>query len=114
MQARREATDQPDRPERRTALDTAAERFAAIIAEHGPDAVAVYGAGQLLTEDYYVFNKLVKGLIGTNNLDNPVLTKVRTTLTRYGAIGAAVALVVGLVAGFLLGRRRANRAAVAG
>ena len=51
------------------ALDTAAERFAAIIAEHGPDAVAVYGAGQLLTEDYYVFNKLVKGLIGTNNLD---------------------------------------------
>ena len=52
-----------------TALDTAAERFAAIIAEHGPDAVAVYGAGQLLTEDYYVFNKLVKGLIGTNNLD---------------------------------------------
>lgn len=51
---------------------------------------------------------------GTNNLDNPVLTKVRTTLTRYGAIGAAVALVVGLVAGFLLGRRRANRAAVAG
>ncbi|HNI83173.1 MAG TPA: molybdopterin-dependent oxidoreductase, partial [Rhodocyclaceae bacterium] len=52
-----------------TALDTAAERFAKIIAEHGPDAVAVYGAGQLLTEDYYVFNKLVKGLIGTNNLD---------------------------------------------
>ena len=38
------------------ALDAAAERFAAIIAEHGPDAVAVYGAGQLLTEDYYVFN----------------------------------------------------------
>ncbi len=52
-----------------TALDTAADRFAAIIAEHGPDAVAVYGAGQLLTEDYYVFNKLMKGLIGTNNLD---------------------------------------------
>ncbi|MCE1186881.1 MAG: molybdopterin-dependent oxidoreductase, partial [Rhodocyclales bacterium] len=51
------------------ALDTAAQRFAQIITEHGPDAVAVYGAGQLLTEDYYVFNKLVKGLIGTNNLD---------------------------------------------
>jgi len=51
------------------ALDTAADRFAAIIAEHGPDAVAVYGAGQLLTEDYYVFNKLMKGLVGTNNLD---------------------------------------------
>ena len=52
-----------------TALDTAAERFAAIIKEHGPDAVAIYGAGQLLTEDYYVFNKLMKGLIGSNNLD---------------------------------------------
>ncbi|MCB1964180.1 MAG: molybdopterin-dependent oxidoreductase [Rhodocyclaceae bacterium] len=52
-----------------SALDHIAERFAAIIAEHGPDAVAFYGAGQLLTEDYYVFNKLAKGLIGTNNLD---------------------------------------------
>jgi assimilatory nitrate reductase catalytic subunit len=51
------------------ALDHAAERFAQIIRAHGPDAVAFYGAGQLLTEDYYVFNKLVKGLIGTNNLD---------------------------------------------
>ncbi len=51
------------------ALDTAADKFAAIIAEHGPDAVAIYGAGQLLTEDYYVFNKLMKGLIGSNNLD---------------------------------------------
>lgn len=51
------------------ALDQAAQRFAEIIQQHGPDAVAFYGAGQLLTEDYYVFNKLVKGLIGTNNLD---------------------------------------------
>lgn len=52
-----------------TALDLAAERFAAIIREHGPDAVAFYISGQLLTEDYYVFNKLAKGLIGTNNVD---------------------------------------------
>ncbi|MDD5295874.1 MAG: molybdopterin-dependent oxidoreductase [Rhodocyclaceae bacterium] len=52
------------------ALETAAERFAAIIREHGPEAVAFYVSGQLLTEDYYVFNKLVKGLIGTNNLDS--------------------------------------------
>ncbi|MDY0012032.1 MAG: molybdopterin-dependent oxidoreductase [Rhodocyclaceae bacterium] len=51
------------------ALEHAAGRFAHIIRQHGPDAVAFYGAGQLLTEDYYVFNKLVKGLIGTNNLD---------------------------------------------
>jgi assimilatory nitrate reductase catalytic subunit len=53
-----------------SALDTAAERFAAVIREHGPEAVAFYVSGQLLTEDYYVFNKLVKGLIGTNNLDS--------------------------------------------
>ncbi|WP_332673765.1 nitrate reductase [Aromatoleum sp.] len=53
-----------------TAIATAAERFAAAIDEHGPDSVAFYISGQLLTEDYYVFNKLVKGLIGTNNLDS--------------------------------------------
>lgn len=51
------------------ALDTAADKLAAIIAKHGPEAVGFYGSGQLLTEDYYVLNKLVKGLIGTNNLD---------------------------------------------
>ncbi len=41
----------------------------AIIREHGPDAVGFYISGQLTTEDYYVFNKLAKGLIGTNNVD---------------------------------------------
>ena len=51
------------------ALDHAADRFAEIIAAHGPDSVAFYISGQLLSEDYYVFNKLAKGLIGTNNID---------------------------------------------
>jgi assimilatory nitrate reductase catalytic subunit len=51
------------------ALDLATDRFAKTIAEHGPDAVGFYISGQLLTEDYYVFNKLAKGLIGTNNVD---------------------------------------------
>ncbi len=51
------------------ALDEAADRFAGIIRAHGPDAVAFYISGQLMTEDYYVFNKLAKGLIGTNNVD---------------------------------------------
>ena len=51
------------------ALDTAADRFTTVIDEHGRDAVAFYISGQLLTEDYYVFNKLAKGLIGTNNVD---------------------------------------------
>ncbi|MBI5276051.1 MAG: molybdopterin-dependent oxidoreductase [Burkholderiales bacterium] len=52
-----------------SALDLAAESFAQVIGEHGPDAVGFYISGQLLTEDYYVFNKLAKGLIGTNNVD---------------------------------------------
>ena len=51
------------------ALDEAAGRFAETIRAHGPDSVAFYISGQLMTEDYYVFNKLAKGLIGTNNVD---------------------------------------------
>jgi assimilatory nitrate reductase catalytic subunit len=51
------------------ALDFATTSFAQIIQEHGADAVGFYISGQLLTEDYYVFNKLVKGQIGTNNVD---------------------------------------------
>ncbi len=47
----------------------AAHHFSRTIREHGPDAVGFYISGQLLTEDYYVFNKLAKGLIGTNNID---------------------------------------------
>ncbi|MDD2882080.1 MAG: molybdopterin-dependent oxidoreductase [Rhodoferax sp.] len=52
------------------ALDMAAQRFASTVTTHGPDAVGFYISGQLLTEDYYVFNKLAKGLIGTNNIDS--------------------------------------------
>ena len=51
------------------ALDLAADTFGQVIRDHGPDAVGFYLSGQLLTEDYYVFNKLAKGLLGTNNLD---------------------------------------------
>ena len=51
------------------ALDSAADKFASVIAEHGPDSVGFYLSGQLLTEDYYVFNKLAKGLVATNNVD---------------------------------------------
>ncbi|RYU59617.1 nitrate reductase [Methylolobus aquaticus] len=52
-----------------TALDTVARRFSEAIAEHGPDSVAFYVSGQLLTEDYYVANKLMKGFIGSANID---------------------------------------------
>jgi assimilatory nitrate reductase catalytic subunit len=51
------------------ALGMAAHHFSHTIRQHGPDAVGFYISGQLLTEDYYVFNKLAKGLIGTNNVD---------------------------------------------
>ena len=52
-----------------TALDLVADRFSRTIAEHGPDSVAFYLSGQLLTEDYYVANKLMKGFIGSGNID---------------------------------------------
>jgi assimilatory nitrate reductase catalytic subunit len=52
-----------------SALNVVAEKFCSIIAEHGPDAVAFYVSGQLLTEDYYVANKLMKGFIGSANID---------------------------------------------
>lgn len=51
------------------ALDEVADRFRRIVDEHGPDAVAFYVSGQLLTEDYYVANKLMKGFIGSANID---------------------------------------------
>ena len=51
------------------ALSCVADGFGRIIAEHGPDAVAFYVSGQLLTEDYYVANKLMKGFIGSANID---------------------------------------------
>ena len=52
-----------------TALDLVAQTFSATIAEHGPESVAFYASGQLLTEDYYVANKLMKGFIGGANID---------------------------------------------
>ncbi|MDF7647845.1 nitrate reductase [Pantoea sp. Acro-805] len=51
------------------ALDHVADRLRDIIAQHGPESVAFYGSGQLLTEDYYTANKLMKGFIGAANMD---------------------------------------------
>lgn len=60
-------------PRQRVSWDQALERTAAvftqIIEKHGPDAVAFYASGQCLTEEYYVVNKLIKGFIGSNNID---------------------------------------------
>ena len=52
-----------------TALDYVADKFKSTIAQYGPDAVAFYVSGQLLTEDYYIANKLMKGFIGSANID---------------------------------------------
>ena len=52
------------------ALDWASLRLAQIVQTSGPDAVGFYLSGQLLTEDYYVFNKLARGVIGTNHIDS--------------------------------------------
>ncbi|MDR3712530.1 MAG: molybdopterin-dependent oxidoreductase [Puia sp.] len=60
-------------PLQRVGWDTALERTAAVfrtfIDKYGPDSVAFYVSGQCLTEEYYVINKLVKGFIGSNNID---------------------------------------------
>jgi assimilatory nitrate reductase catalytic subunit len=52
------------------ALDLVAHRFSDTIAEYGPDSVALYVSGQFLTEDYYVANKLMKGFIGSGNIES--------------------------------------------
>lgn len=52
-----------------SALDKVAQRLQTTIEKYGPDSVAFYVSGQLLTEDYYVANKLMKGYIGSANID---------------------------------------------
>lgn len=52
-----------------TALDRTAAVFKTLIEKYGPDSVAFYASGQCLTEEYYVVNKLIKGFIGSNNID---------------------------------------------
>lgn len=65
------------------ALNHVVDKFADTIAQHGPDSVAFYISGQLLTEDYYVFNKLAKGLIGTNNVDTNSRLCMSSAVTGY-------------------------------
>jgi len=52
-----------------TALDSVTTRLRAILDRDGPGAIAFYLSGQLLTEDYYVANKLMKGFLGSSNVD---------------------------------------------
>ena len=73
------------------ALDAVAEGFARTIREHGPESVAFYVSGQLLTEDYYVANKLMKGFIGAANIDtNSRLCMASAVAGHKRAFGADV------------------------
>ncbi len=66
-----------------------ARRFRETIARHGPDSVAFYVSGQLLTEDYYVANKLMKGFIGSGNIDtNSRLCMASAVAAHKQAFGA--------------------------
>ncbi|MGH6999243.1 MAG: molybdopterin oxidoreductase family protein, partial [Phenylobacterium sp.] len=66
-----------------------ARRFRETIARHGPDSVAFYVSGQLLTEDYYAANKLMKGFIGSGNIDtNSRLCMASAVVAHKQAFGA--------------------------
>ncbi|OHB31770.1 MAG: nitrate reductase [Phenylobacterium sp. RIFCSPHIGHO2_01_FULL_69_31] len=71
------------------AIQRVAGRFAETIARHGPDSVAFYVSGQLLTEDYYAANKLMKGFIGSGNIDtNSRLCMASAVIAHKLAFGA--------------------------
>ena len=74
-----------------SALGLVADRFLDIVRRHGPDSVAFYVSGQLLTEDYYVVNKLAKGFLGTANVDtNSRLCMASSVAGHRRAFGADV------------------------
>src|ERR1700756_3009750 len=80
-------------PLQRVSWDTALNRAAAVlntlIKNYGPDSIGFYISGQCLTEEYYVVNKLVKGFIGTNNLDSNSRLCMSSAVAGYkGAFGS--------------------------
>jgi assimilatory nitrate reductase catalytic subunit len=66
-----------------TALTQVADKIQQVVKDHGPDAIAFYGSGQLLTEDYYVANKLMKGFIGSANMDTNSRLCMSSAVTAY-------------------------------
>lgn len=73
------------------ALDHVAKEFRRIVETHGPEAIAFYLSGQLLTEDYYVANKLMKGFIGSPHVDtNSRLCMASTVAGHRRAFGADI------------------------
>ena len=73
------------------AIASVADTFARTITRHGPDSVALYVSGQFLTEDYYVANKLMKGFVGSANIDtNSRLCMASSVAGHRRAFGADV------------------------
>ncbi len=73
------------------ALDSVARAFSETIRQFGPDSVAFYVSGQILTEDYYVANKLMKGFIGSANIDtNSRLCMASSVAGHRRAFGADI------------------------
>ncbi len=71
------------------AIGAIATAFSDAIRDHGPDSVAIYGSGQLLTEDYYVANKFMKGFVGSANIDtNSRLCMASTVAGHKRAFGS--------------------------
>lgn len=71
------------------AIRRVATAFSDAIRDHGPDSVAIYGSGQLLTEDYYVANKFMKGFVGSANIDtNSRLCMASTVAGHKRAFGS--------------------------
>ena len=73
----------------RKSIAAIARRIEEVSAHHGPDAIALYISGQLLSEDYYAANKLAKGFIGTNNVDSNSRLCMSSAVSAYtGALGS--------------------------
>lgn len=71
-----------------SAIETIAQGFQSALRDHGPGAIAFYVSGQLLTEDYYVANKLIKGFLGSANIDtNSRLCMASPTVAHKRAFG---------------------------
>ena len=69
-----------------TAMTRSAAVFKSIINRYGPDSVGFYVSGQCLTEEYYVANKLVKGFLGTNNIDTNSRLCMSSAVTAFNQI----------------------------
>jgi ferredoxin-nitrate reductase len=88
-------------PLQRVSWDDALERSAAVfktfIEKYGPNSVAFYASGQCLTEEYYVINKLIKGFIGSNNIDTNSRLCMSSAVVGYKCLSAKIAYLFAMM-----------------